>query len=215
MKKNLLVIGLVLGALGFGAHVLSKALQSFTVQVERELKDKFQKEQDVFEVQNKELYDFIDKVMAKVKADISPLKKEILIDKVIRVSNKYFKTVQDKQSFVIILSIESKFNQESKSSVGAVGIGQLMPKYFQDFAKQCQLKVNNNDIYDIDVNLAVSACHFNQLIKENNSTLLAVAAYNAGLHSHAVKGLKKLTTINQETSNYVAKFAFVKESLGN
>ena len=208
--KRISVLALAIICILGSAYGVSKVLHSYSTYIEDSIRSKISQEQEITNQDNKELYNFIEKVMDKVKANVSPSKKEIIINKILGVANKFLNTTEKKQAFIIILSIESKFNQESKSPVGAIGIGQIMIPYFKEFAKTCNLIFDIKDIYDIDANLAVSACHFNKLIDDSGNVLLAVAAYNAGANSHAFKTLKKLGNINQETSNYVARFAYVK-----
>jgi hypothetical protein len=203
-------VAVLSGLIGLAKH---KYDQKLTVQVETRLLANLAQKESLKNKEDNDLYTFIVKVMDKVKANISPSKKDLLIGKIQGVANKFFDTLEKRQAFVIVVSIESKFKQESKSSVGAVGISQIMPQYFVEFAKSCGLEFVAADINDIDANLAVGACHFNALVNETGSVLLAVAAYNSGLHSSTVKSLKKLGTINNETSNYVARFALVKESV--
>ena len=90
-----------------------------------------------------------------------------------------------------------------------------MPAYFVEFAKDCGLKVNKDDIYDVDLNLTVGSCHFNNLLKQHKNIFVALAAYNAGSGSKTVKNVKNLENINTETSNYLSKFAYIQSLVNN
>jgi hypothetical protein len=158
---------------------------------------------------------YVTDIVSMAKVPISEVKKQLLINKIINISNKQITSQLGREIFVLILFIETKFNHSLKSPVGATGIAQLMPKYFSDFAKICNLSIKPEDINDLDVNLTVGACLFNDLLaKQKGNYLLAAAAYNAGNESPTVKKLKQLGSINTETANYIAKLAFLRKTVG-
>lgn len=115
----------------------------------------------------------------------------------------------------IVLGIESKFDNSSESPVGAVGIGQLMPAYSQDFGSSCGLgNVSEPDIHDNSVNAYLSACYFKYLNdKFVGLSSLSLVAYNAGPNSRDVKNLSNLSSIGNEPANYVSKYNLIKDLL--
>lgn len=156
--------------------------------------------------------EFVAEMMFRCRADLSPGKTEILRNQIARIARKRIEGRDAQQAFVYILCIESRYNQAAKSSVGAVGIAQVMPKYTADFAKDCGLgEIKPEDALDTEMNLTLGACFFNKLVKETGNVYLASAAYNAGASSNSVKNLKALSAGAPETMAYVAKIAILKE----
>lgn len=158
--------------------------------------------------------EFAQKLVKRCNAKLSVAREGILIGQIVRVTHERFKTEEDRQAFMMILCIESAYNQEAKSVVGAVGIAQIMPQYIEEFAKLCGYTgIDIKDLYDTEVNLTLGACLFNHLLQETGNTYLAAASYNAGMSSSSVKNLKGLKAAVPETANYVAKIAVLKGDL--
>jgi tetratricopeptide (TPR) repeat protein len=74
---------------------------------------------------------------------------------------------------------ESYFNPDVVSSVGAVGLSQLMPATAQAIARK--LHMGEPDLHDPSVNLSIGVRHFQDLLKNVNSIPKALLSYNAGL----------------------------------
>jgi tetratricopeptide (TPR) repeat protein len=74
---------------------------------------------------------------------------------------------------------ESYFNPDIVSSVGAVGLSQLMPATAEAIARK--LHMGQPDLHDPSVNLQIGVRHFQDLLKNVNSVPLALLSYNAGL----------------------------------
>ncbi|HTP58510.1 MAG TPA: transglycosylase SLT domain-containing protein, partial [Spirochaetia bacterium] len=74
---------------------------------------------------------------------------------------------------------ESYFNPDIVSSVGAVGLSQLMPATASAVARK--LHMGEPDLHDPSVNLAIGVRHFQDLLKSVNSIPKALLSYNAGL----------------------------------
>jgi soluble lytic murein transglycosylase len=76
---------------------------------------------------------------------------------------------------------ESRFDEEARSSAGAMGLMQLMPGTAYRFDKKLRLGIkNSHDILDVKNNLSVGALYLGNLIKEFGSYAPAIASYNAG-----------------------------------
>jgi hypothetical protein len=77
-----------------------------------------------------------------------------------------------------LVRAESEFNQRARSSVGAVGLTQLMPstaKYFHVYG------TNRHNLYDRDTNLIIGFRYLRTLIdKYDGNVNLALLAYNRG-----------------------------------
>lgn len=158
---------------------------------------------------------FVMKVMDTCKAQMSEVKRKLLAEQIARISTR-FAHRQHQEAFVLLICIESKFNNSVRSKVGALGLTQVMPKYAAAFAEQCGLgKLDVRDMDDAEVNLTVGACYFNQLLaKFEGNVTLALAGYNSGPDSSTTKNLKALREGHPETMGYVAKFAYLRETLG-
>lgn len=156
--------------------------------------------------------DFALSTMQVCGAALSETRSRLLAEQIERVVERQFQTRSAKEAFVYLICIESKFNALAKSSAGAVGLTQVIPKYAQEFANACSLgRVDTSDLMDSEVNLQIGGCWFAVLVERHGSIALALAAYNAGTQSEAVKQLKKLGSINAETANYLAKYITLVE----
>ena len=83
-----------------------------------------------------------------------------------------------------ILRQESAFMSDAKSSAGARGLMQLMPKTAKQVAKELkQSPVKLEDLYQPEVNIKLGAGYLNKVYRQlQESPVLATAAYNAGPH---------------------------------
>lgn len=72
------------------------------------------------------------------------------------------------------IEVESSYNPRALSSVGAVGLGQLMPDTARDLGV---------DPHDIAQNLDGSARYLLMMLEQFGDPALALAAYNAGPHA--------------------------------
>lgn len=157
---------------------------------------------------------FASRVMKVCGTKLSNAKTAVLASTLSTVVVRHIDSLEHQQMFILLVCIESKFDNKARSPVGAVGLAQIMPKYAQDFADICSLgKLEPGDIEDPTINLTLGACFFNHLTKELGSSILAVAAYNAGANSSSVKNLAALASPVYETAGYVAKASFLRERL--
>jgi hypothetical protein len=161
-----------------------------------------------------ELGNYILLQMKIVKAQMSPLKKQILAKQIVSAANDIFTTQEHKKQFVTLIAIESKFHIDAKSGAGAVGLTQVITRYAPEFAAKCGVdNIEPGDLEVPEINLLVGGCRFRTLLEVlNGQTSVALVAYNAGLHSDQIKQLQELRSIdNKETANYIGKFFFIKE----
>jgi len=76
---------------------------------------------------------------------------------------------------------ESRFDEEARSTAGAMGLMQLMPGTAYRFDKKLRLGIkSSHDILDVKNNLSVGALYLGSLVKEFGSYAPAIASYNAG-----------------------------------
>lgn len=167
-----------------------------------------------------ELGRFVLSLMSEVKTDLSSTMKQIVAQAVVRVANNIFIEKQHKFHFAVMLAMESKFDNKAKSSVGATGIAQIMPKFADSFAKSCGIDdYSNNDLNDLEVNLTIGACQFNALLLNKNingNVAAALVAYNAGINSVSFRSLVGLKNMEHvEPANYVARFTFLSSKMEN
>lgn len=91
------------------------------------------------------------------------------------------------------IEIESAYNPQARSSVGAIGLGQLMPETARDLGV---------DPHDWRQNLDGSARYLAQMMAQFGDVKLALAAYNAG--PDAVSRHGGIPPF-QETQNHVSR----------
>jgi hypothetical protein len=155
---------------------------------------------------------YVQSVMDACNAKVSPAKREILAEQIRLVGEAFFPKNEERKWFYFLICIESRFNNESRSPVGATGLTQVMPKYAPEFAKACGIgEIDPKDLADSQVNLIVGACRFKELMLHyKGDPALALAAYNSGLDSPTVRKTASLDvrTGHPETIGYLAA-AFV------
>jgi soluble lytic murein transglycosylase len=76
---------------------------------------------------------------------------------------------------------ESRFNRHARSSTGAIGLAQLMPKTAREVARKLKLgPVTEGALADPALNIRLGGAYLGSLLSELGSVAHAVAAYNAG-----------------------------------
>ena len=110
---------------------------------------------------------------------------------------------------------ESRFSADARSSVGAVGLMQLMPTTARSVAKRLGIPgVDRNSVHTVDTNISLGTSHLRQLLDGlENQPVLASAAYNAGMSrardwraDRPLEGAVYTETIPfSETRDYVRK----------
>lgn len=115
-----------------------------------------------------------------------------------------------------IIKAESNFNRNIKSKSGAIGLMQLIESTAIEQAEEVNEEIIvTESLYNPEINIKIGTKYYSKLIKKyNNNTLLALAAYNAGIgnvDNWIQQGIIKADGSNienipfKETNNYVRK----------
>lgn len=120
----------------------------------------------------------------------------------------------DRYLILAIIKAESNFNDNAESKKGAKGLMQLMYSTAQDISKSLDMKFEEKDILQPEINIKLGTKYISQLIQKYNNLELALAAYNAGsgnVDTWILNGTLKQDGSNienipfKETNNYVRK----------
>ena len=84
----------------------------------------------------------------------------------------------DKALVFAIISVESSFNKNAKSRVGAIGLMQIMPSTAEFIASE--LGVQNFDMFNAEQNIKFGCFYLNYLFAKFNKLQFVLYAYNAG-----------------------------------
>lgn len=153
-------------------------------------------------------------VMKAVKSPLSGPRRLKVAKSIAKIAVKIFESPERRLDWIILLGMESRFMQRSASARGAIGIGQIMPRFAKGFARLCGMpKFQNSQLLDLEVNAELSACVFNQLYRDMDSTSLALVAYNAGPNSRDLRSIQELGNVNTETANYITRFSYLREMI--
>ncbi len=138
---------------------------------------------------------------------------------------KYFDIVKkeaannnvDPYLILSIIKIESNFNIMSTSNKNAKGLMQMIEATAKEVNDRINVtdNIDENDIYDVDLNIALGTNYIASLIKRyNGNYYLAICAYNAGLGnvdkwiaegiiSHKLNDYENTSIPFKETENYL------------
>lgn len=89
----------------------------------------------------------------------------------------------DKSLVFSFVKQESCFNEKAKSSVGALGLMQLMPSNAREIARRLKLKWDQKKLTEPEYNLALGQNYLQWLMKDKriqNNLLFTAVAYNSG-----------------------------------
>lgn len=148
------------------------------------------------------------------------------LDLIIRTAAEKHLPYLDWRIFRALIQQESRFDPKAKSPVGAMGLAQVMPGTWKDWATRAD--VSPADPYNPEANVNVGACYLAYLHSQWHSprpamdrVCLALASYNAGLgnllnaqkrvrgallYREIIRGLPLVTgNASQETIQYVRK----------
>ncbi len=83
-----------------------------------------------------------------------------------------------------VIRQESAFAPDARSSVGALGLMQLMPKTARRLGKSLNLRVGGaSSVMEVDTNIRLGTAYLRQILDESGGNpVLATASYNAGPH---------------------------------
>lgn len=130
---------------------------------------------------------------------------------------KYFKTIKKYSSMYnlepslvcSVINVESRYNPNSVSKAGAIGLMQLLPTTANDIA--IKLNISDYDLYDIDTNIHFGCYYLRYLFNLYGNQKMTLVAYNAGLgtlNSWLTSDPNLENIPYQETKNYLKKINF-------
>jgi hypothetical protein len=153
--------------------------------------------------------------MKECRAKLSEVRAQTMADTVARIATRMFADRAQRQAFVALVCIESRFASDAKSPVGAVGPAQVMPQYAAEFARECGLgAVAPGDVLDPTTNLQIGACRFRSLLQQfDGNVALALAGYNSGAASPTTKKLAGGGNGAAETSEYLSRHYVLTQKL--
>lgn len=124
----------------------------------------------------------------------------------------------DPYLILAIINTESKFNKDAVSNMKAKGLMQITKPTAEEINSMTHSaeQINDDTIYDIDVNLEIGCYYFASLIERyNGNYYLAICAYNAGignvnkwLEQNIISSTLDTTDVVlpfNETTNYLKK----------
>jgi soluble lytic murein transglycosylase-like protein len=122
-------------------------------------------------------------------------------------------SAEEAKDFFVILGIESGFNPRIKnSSAGAKGLAQItdigVAEVVAKGGETCKLTAPHNTPLG---NLQHGLCYYRLAKAKYKDTQLAVVEYNGG--NRAVDMLKSKFRLPEETSNYWAKFSYLRSTI--
>ena len=107
---------------------------------------------------------------------------------------------------------ESHFNADARSSSGAIGLMQLMPRTAQGIADRTGgHNYRSSDLYDPEINIRYGAWYLRFLIDRYGDERLALAAYNAGEHNVDLWLRNGRGIVFSETRAYVDRVEHLKK----
>ena len=117
---------------------------------------------------------------------------------------------------MIIAAIESNFQQGVTSTVGAVGVMQLMDIAVREvYAVGCgdkELPVKPNVSENMEHNILIGYCFYSHLMNKYNHDIMEVLThYNGG--GRQVARLRNLQPLPHETANYIVKFLTIRRKV--
>lgn len=149
---------------------------------------------------------------------LSAGRKQSLAHSIVRVANDIFESEDSKRAFVAVIAIESGFQKYAQSPTGPRGYSQVAKAAFTEALASCGITdLNDEDVWDTDLNLYAGACYFQMLlIKHNQDPYMSIIAYNQGPNSESIKTFSKSGSLdNKEALKYVAKFAFLNRTVSS
>lgn len=116
----------------------------------------------------------------------------------------------DKYLIVAVIREESRFDEDSISKKGAVGLMQLMPKTARWISQQQGVSFNKKQLFSAKTNIDYGTWYIGYLQKRYKNRNLALAAYNSGttivdrwLAKHPEGNVNEFSY--PETRNFIAR----------
>jgi soluble lytic murein transglycosylase len=146
--------------------------------------------------------------------DYSDLHLRFPIDHVETISRTASSRQLDPGHIFSVIRQESAFGETARSSAGARGLMQLMPKTGMDTARKYHIPLSDtSQLYEPEKNILIGTAYLGEMMKGyNDNVVLASAAYNAGPHNvqrwlpqqHKKSSDNWIATITyKETRNYI------------
>jgi len=86
-------------------------------------------------------------------------------------------------NFVLsIIKAESGFDEKAQSKKSAFGLMQLTYLTAKDMAKNLNMEITQNDLFNPNINIKLGICYLNYLFKQNSDKQIVLMCYNAGLN---------------------------------
>lgn len=121
----------------------------------------------------------------------------------------------DKYLIASVINIESGYDTNSVSKVGAMGLMQILPSTAFDIAGRIGIEIEKNDLFDEEINIQLGAFYLRYLLDLFDGNIdNTLSAYNWGLsnvknwiNDGNIDDTGTITNIPvSETSNYLKKF---------
>lgn len=102
----------------------------------------------------------------------------------IQIRNNSEKYNNNPALIISIMREESHFNSEAQSSVGAIGLMQLMPETAHDIGNKNGISFYTNSLFNPELNIKIGNLYYSTIRKMlDNKDVSAIAAYNGGIGS--------------------------------
>lgn len=105
----------------------------------------------------------------------------------------------DEELLAAIIKVESGFDAEAKSNMGAVGLMQLLPETAEWMSEKLGMEFEEEDLLDPETNIKLGTNYFKYLFDLYKSEDLAILAYNGGL-GNVNKWIENGTITNSQSS---------------
>lgn len=148
----------------------------------------------LYELNNKSLKNAISLLIMSKNGDIPFDLVEKMSDSIVRTSIRYD---FDPLLITSIIYKESEFNPFARSSAGAIGLMQIMPKYFES---------KGDNLYDIDTNVRKGVEEISRLRDKYHNYTDVLMAYLAG--EGALKNYKR-DEISEETATLMNYYSYI------
>jgi len=121
-------------------------------------------------------------------------------------------SMETKHPFLILalFGAESEFNPTAKSSVGALGLGQIMPKYYADILKKEGIIKEIRDLYNVTENIkATEYALLYELERAEGNFALALSRYSGGASKYFSKVAENYIYLTMIKKNTYLKYGII------